>query len=153
LRSWGWEIVLKVKPLRTEPDERSFVVVLEPGEEATMHLLEFARTHEVQAAQFSAIGAFSRVVLGFFEFERRDYRRIILDEQVELVSLLGNFAREGGEMKLHCHAVVANREGRAFGGHLLEGVVNPTLEAVVIDTPAHLRRRFDPATGLALLVP
>ena len=144
---------MKIKPLNASENERSFAVVLEPGEEATASLVKFAREQEVHAAQFSAIGAFSRVVLGFFEFERRDYRRIVLDEQVELVSLLGNIARQGDEVKLHCHAVVANREGRAFGGHLLEGIVKPTLEAVAFDTPAHLRRRFDPATGLALLVP
>jgi predicted DNA-binding protein with PD1-like motif len=144
---------VKVKPLTVHDKDRSFAVVLEPGEEATACLLKFAREQKIQAAQISAIGAFSRVVLGFFEFDRRDYRRIVLDEQVELVSLLGNLATDGNEMKLHAHAVVANREGRAFGGHLLEGIVKPTLEAVAIDTPAHLRRRFDPATGLALLVP
>ena len=144
---------MKVKLLNVNEKERSFAVVLDPGEEATASLLKFAREHNVHAAQISAIGAFSRAVLGFFEFDRRDYRRIVLDEQLELVSLLGNLATDGKDVKLHCHAVVANREGRAFGGHLLEGIVKPTLEAVAIDTPAHLRRRFDPATGLALLVP
>ena len=144
---------MKIKALSLNESERSFAVVLEPGEEATASLLKFARAQNVHAAQISAIGAFSRVVLGFFEFKRRDYRRIVLDEQVELVSLLGNLAREGDDAKLHCHVVVANREGKAFGGHLLEGIVKPTLEAVAIDTPAHLRRRLDPATGLALLVP
>ena len=66
---------MKIKPLSLNENERSFAVVLEPGEEATACLLKFARAQDVGAAQISAIGAFSRVVLGFFEFERRDYRR------------------------------------------------------------------------------
>ena len=93
-------------------------------------------------------------MLGFFELESKGYRRIPVDEQVELVSMIGNFAEEkGGEVRLHCHVVVANRKGRAFVGHLLEGYVRPTLEAVVADTPAHLKRRIDQSTGLPLLVP
>jgi uncharacterized protein len=143
---------MKVKQLAND-QERCFAVVLETGEEATEKLLAFARSSQVDGATFTGIGAFSSAVLGFFDLDRKEYDRIKLDEQLELVSLIGNFAAQDGETKLHCHVVVANRKGHAFGGHLLEGYVRPTLEAVVIDTPAHLRRTTDPATGLPLLTP
>jgi uncharacterized protein len=131
--------------------ERRFVVVLDSGEEAVESLLSFAREHRVTAAALTGLGAFSDVTLGFFDLDRKDYERIRIDEQVEVVTLVGNFATKDGEAKLHPHAVVAKRSGQAFGGHLLEAHVRPTLEVVVTETPAELRRETDPATGLPLL--
>lgn len=132
--------------------ERRFAVVLDPGDEAVDCLLAFAREHRVTAAAFTGIGAFRDVTLGFFDVQRKDYERIRIDEQVEVVTLVGNFATKDGEAKLHPHAVVSKRSGQAFGGHLLEAHVRPTLEVVVTEVPAQLRRETDPATGLPLLV-
>jgi predicted DNA-binding protein with PD1-like motif len=88
---------------------------------------------------------------GYFELQKRDYKRIDLDEQVEVVSLVGNVAIGHDGPKLHAHVVVGKRDGSAYGGHLIEGHVRPTLEIVLIETPAYLKRRSDPATGLALI--
>ena len=131
--------------------ERRFAVVLDPGEEAVECLLAFAREHRVTAAAFTGLGAFSDVTLGFFDIERKDYERTRIDEQVEVASLLGNFALKDGEAKLHPHIVVTKRDGSAWGGHLMEGHVRPTLEVIVTESPAHLRRETDPDTGLPLL--
>lgn len=130
---------------------RSYAIAMDPGDEAVECLLEFARQNRVEAASFTGLGAFSDVTLGFFDFDTKDYHEIPMEEQVEVVSLVGNFATKDGEVKLHPHVVVARRDGHAFGGHLLRGHVKPTLEVVVEDTPAHLRRETDPATGLPLL--
>lgn len=131
--------------------ERTFAVVLEPGDEAVECLTKFAAEHDVTAGHFTGIGAFRDVTLGFFDFDRMDYERTALNEQVEILSLIGNFATKDGEAKLHAHAVVSDRHGKAFGGHLLEGHVRPILELVVEDEPAHLRRQTDAKTGLPLL--
>lgn len=131
--------------------QRTFAVVLDAGDEAVSCLLDFARANGVEAGHFTGLGAFQQATLGFFDFDRKDYERIVVDEQVEIVSLLGNFALKDGEAKLHSHVVVARRDGRALGGHLLEGYVRPVLEIVVEDEPAHLRRETDPETGLPLL--
>lgn len=130
---------------------RAFAVVLEAGDEAIDCLTDFATEYGVDAGHFTGLGAFRRVTLGYFDFDRKDYKRIPLDEQVEIVSLVGNFATEDGETRMHPHIVVARSDGTAFGGHLLEGEVRPILELVVEDEPAHLRRKTDPETGLALL--
>ena len=130
---------------------QSFVLVFDTGDEVTKELLAFAREHALDAASFSGIGAFQSVTLGYFELEKRDYTRIPIDEQVEVVSLVGNIARGDDGPKLHAHVVVGKRDGAAFGGHLIDARVRPTLEIVLVETPAHLRRRSDPATGLALI--
>lgn len=130
---------------------QTFVLVFDSGEPVTAPLMRFAREHAIESAAFSGIGAFERVTLGYFELNKRDYKHIDLNEQVEVVSLVGNVARGDDGPKLHAHVVVGKSDGSAHGGHLIEGRVRPTLEIVLIETPAHLKRRSDPATGLALI--
>lgn len=135
-----------------EGEERTFVVVFDTGDEVLDGLGRFAREHAIAAARFTGIGAFSGLVLGYFDWQEKKYRRIPVAEQVEVVSLLGNIAcGEDGKPTLHPHIVVAKADGSAHGGHLLEGRVRPTLELVVTESPAHLQRRHDPQSGLALI--
>ena len=141
---------MQVKQIETEAG-RQFVVVLDTGEEAVGCLLEVARQHGIEGGEITGLGAFSDAVLGFFDVDARDYERIRMDEQVEVVSLVGNFATKDGEAKLHPHVVLSRRDGTAWGGHLLEAHVRPTLEVVVTEVPAALRRKTDPRTGLPLL--
>ena len=141
---------MQVKRL-ADDGRRTFAVVLEAGDEAVQCLTSFAAKHKVEAGYFTGLGAFRQATLGYFDFDRKDYHRIPVKEQVEIVSLVGNFATKDGEVKLHSHVVVAQRDGNAIGGHLLEGHVRPIVELVVEDAPAHLRRQTDPKTGLALL--
>jgi uncharacterized protein len=130
----------------------TFVVILEPGEEAMSTLTAFARGQSLTASQVTAIGAFERVVLGYFDRDKRDYQPIPIERQVEVLSLIGDIVGEGEDLKLHLHVVVGKDDGSAYGGHLMEATVWPTLEVVITETPTHLRRRFDPQTGVALIV-
>jgi predicted DNA-binding protein with PD1-like motif len=100
-------------------------------------------------AHFTAVGAFSEIVLGFFDREQKKYQEIPILEQVEVLALTGNFTEEEGEHRLHAHAVTGKRDGSAHGGHLLRAKVFPTLEVVVTEAPAELRRIMDPETGIA----
>jgi predicted DNA-binding protein with PD1-like motif len=135
-----------------EGEQRTFVVVFDSGDEVIEGLGRFARGHRIGAAQFTGIGALSDLVLGYFDWQQKSYRRIPLAEQVEVVSLVGNIARgEDGAPTLHPHIVVAKADGSAHGGHLLEAHVRPTLELVVTEAPAYLERRHDRESGLALI--
>lgn len=110
------------------------------------------REHDVTSASFTGLGALSRVVLGYFDWERKEYRKITFDEQVEVVSLLGNVALdESGQPSLHPHMVIARADAAAFGGHVLEAVVRPVIELVVTESPTYLQRRKDTESGLALI--
>lgn len=135
----------------TTDRERSFVVVLDDGEEVIESLLAFARENDVTAGRLTALGAFSDAVLGFFDFASKDYIRTRLSEQVEVATMVGDFALQGDEVKLHPHAVLSKRDCSAWGGHLLEGHVHPTLEVLITVAPDNLQRRTDEATGLPLL--
>jgi predicted DNA-binding protein with PD1-like motif len=138
--------------LLKDGQEKTFAVVFEAGEEVVAGLLKFATEHKLAGAHLTAIGAFERVTLGFFEPANRDYKKIAIHEQVELMSLVGNIARDDkGDPKLHAHVVVGKSDGTAHGGHLLDAYVRPTLEVVVIESSQHLRRRMRGEFGLALL--
>ena len=86
-----------------------------------------------------------------FNWERKDYDRIPVDEQVEVLSLVGDIALHRDKPKIHAHVVLGRRDGSAMGGHLMEAVVRPTLEVLLVDSPAHLCRVHDPESGLALI--
>ena len=140
--------------LLADDEARIHVVVLDTGEEAMRELCRFAREHAIDAAHFTAIGAFREASLGWFDIDIRDYHVNEVSGQAEVVSLVGDITRSDespDEPMVHAHVVLGLRDGRALGGHLLSGHVRPTLEVMVTETPASLRRRHDPATGLALI--
>lgn len=131
--------------------ERTFAVVLDEGDEPLACLTAVARENGLTASRFTGLGAFSSVVLGFFDPQKKDYERLHFDEQLEVLSLVGDVTRKDGEVGLHAHVTLGRRDGRAVGGHLLEARVRPTLEVIVTESPGHLQRRIDPKTGLPLI--
>jgi predicted DNA-binding protein with PD1-like motif len=132
---------------------RTFVAVLEIGDEVTSTLQRLAETERLSAAQVTAIGALEKAILTYWDWDTKEYQEIPVNEQVEVLSLNGDVTLDAsGKPKLHLHTVLGRRDGAAMGGHLKEAHVRPTLEAIITETPAHLRRREDPETGLALIV-
>jgi predicted DNA-binding protein with PD1-like motif len=129
----------------------TYVLIFDKGDEVMENLAAFASERALTAGHFTAIGAFSDVTLGFLDPETNEYAPIVVDEQVEALSLVGDISLENGERRVHAHVVVGKLDGRAYGGHLLEAHVWPTLEVVLTESPAHLRRRTDQATGLPLI--
>ena len=144
---------MKISLLDDHDGLRTFAVVLSTGDEAMALLAAFAAEHRLHASHFTAIGAFSRAVVAYFDWTTKEYRHIAFDEQVEVLSLAGDVTIADGKPKVHAHAVLGKPDATAHGGHLIEGYTRPTLEVVVIETPRHLYRRFDPASGLALIDP
>ncbi|MFG1942819.1 PPC domain-containing DNA-binding protein [Nonomuraea sp. NPDC048826] len=126
-------------------------IVMDKGDEPMTELRRWAEEHEVGAAAFTAIGAFREATLGYFDPGHGDYLRIPVDEQVEVLSLTGDIAVADGRPQVHAHVVVGLRDGTTRGGHLLEARVWPTLEVVMQESPAWLRKRHDPETGLTLI--
>jgi len=130
---------------------KTFIVVFDKGDEVLSGLTTFAKGRQLAGSHFTAVGALSDVTLGYFDQQTKSYKKIPLQEQVEVLSFVGNIAVAQGAPKVHAHIVVGRSDGTTRGGHFLEGHVWPTLEVVVEETPAHLQRRTDPETGLALI--
>jgi uncharacterized protein len=132
---------------------RTIAVVLEHGDEAMGAMASFALEHRLGGSHFTAVGAFSRAVVAYFEWPARQYRHIAIDEQVEVLSLVGDIVIERDLPTVHAHVVLGKSDASAHGGHLIEGHVRPTLEIILTETPRHLRRRFDAESQLALIDP
>lgn len=141
---------MKIKVLNETP-ERTIAAVFDRDEEVAGGLMKVAEELNLTAARLTGIGALSNVVLGYFDLEKKAYREIEIDEQVEVLSLIGNFALHGQDKKVHAHIVVGKSDGTAHGGHLLKGWVRPTLEVVIVESPNFLSRKIDAATGLPLI--
>lgn len=133
---------------------QTFVLVFDTGDELADGLLQFAKQQKLSAASFKAVGAFSSVRLAWFNWETKKYQpSVTLDEQVELLSLIGDVALKDGEPAVHAHAVIGKQDGSAHGGHLVRAVVRPTCEVILTESPAHLQKVIDPESGLALIKP
>lgn len=144
------EVVMKAK-LINEMGEKTYAIVFNKGDEVVEGLLSFAREEKVQASHFTAIGALSDVTLGYFNWTKKTFDKISIQEQVEVLSLVGNIVFDNGNPKLHAHVVIGKSNGTAHGGHLMEGHVRPILEVILVEVPSHLHRKIDKETGLALI--
>ncbi|MDC9826279.1 DNA-binding protein [Devosia sp. ZB163] len=132
----------------------TWVVVLETGDEAMACLKRFAIEEGLDSTSLTAIGAFERATLAYFDWERKEYLPIPVDEQVEVASLTGDIVLgPDGTPVVHVHAVLGRRDGSALAGHLDSGFVRPTLELVLTETPGALRKQMDEASGLPLIRP
>ncbi|MGO4831496.1 PPC domain-containing DNA-binding protein, partial [Rhizobiaceae sp. 2RAB30] len=111
---------MKSKLLSKSETGRTFVVVLDSGEEAFGAISEFATAQNVTAAAITAIGAFERATVGWFDFDTKNYREIPIAEQCEVLSAIGDVAAgDDGRSSLHLHAVLGFADGSTRGGHLL----------------------------------
>lgn len=145
---------MKTRCLHDRAGQRTFAVILETGEEVIQCLQDFASAERIFAAQITAIGAFSDLVLQYFDWDKKEYVPLPVREQVEVASLMGDIAESpDGKPAIHVHLVVGKRDGAALAGHLGEAHVRPTLEIIVTESPTHLRKVKDPETGLALIRP
>ena len=144
-----------ITKLVSKPGEtRVWIAILKQGEEAKASLLELAKKEKIANASFVALGAFEKAVVAYFDWPEKKYRDIPVDEQVEVITLVGDIAPDdGGRPSLHAHTVLGRKDGSVRGGHLQEGHVRPTLEITVTETPAHLKRHKHPELGVALIEP
>ncbi len=131
--------------------QKTFAIIFNTGDEVVTGLKAFAEEKGLTASHFTAIGAFKNVVLGYFDWDKKDYTKILIHEQVEVLSLVGDVTLDEGKPNIHAHVVLGKQDGSTCGGHLIEARVRPTLEVMLTESPDHLIRRFDRESGLALI--
>ncbi len=114
-------------------------------------LTEFAIKNRMQLATFSVIGAVKKAVVAFYDQREKTYREVSIEENLEILSCLGNASIKENRPFSHCHATFANKRGETFGGHLANGTIVFAAEAFFQEILGReLVREHDPVTGLAL---
>ena len=107
-------------------DAQVHVVILDSGEEALAALTKFANDKKLAAASLTAIGAFEKATVGWFDLVSKSYRKIEVGEQSEVLSAVGDVATgDDGKPSLHIHIVLGLSDGSTRGGHLLAGPCGP----------------------------
>lgn len=130
-----------------------YAVVFRPGDDPWAGLTQFAADYHVPSAHFTGIGAFRDARLGWFDAQKKQYRVIPVDQQVEVASLVGDIAQLDGKPSVHMHCVLSMSDGQTRGGHFLSAHVYPLLEVFVTVDPTPLGKKRDPDTGLSLMDP
>ena len=144
---------MKVEWLNPGEPTKQYAVIFYQGDEAFSGLLDFAEKYHVTSAHFTAIGAINGATLGYFDPERKMYKKIPINGQHEVIGMSGDIALYKDNPVVHTHMVVGNSDGTTRGGHVLEAYVSPTLEVMVTEDPVAMQKRFDPATDLTLIDP
>ena len=129
----------------------TYAVIFETGDEVTKGLASFAQEHRLKASHFTAIGGFQDVTLGYFDWHKKEYRRIPVHQQVEVLSLTGDVALDNGKPAVHAHVIIGKPDGSAHGGHLLEAHVRPTLEVMLVESAGEMHKSYDPLSRLDLI--
>jgi predicted DNA-binding protein with PD1-like motif len=143
---------MKSRHIAADAQPHIHVIILDSGEEAFAALTRFANESRISAASLTAIGAFERATVGWFDIASKSYRKIEVNEQCEVLSAIGDIAvGDDGKPSLHVHIVLGLADGSTRGGHLMSGTVRPTLEVVLTEVPSTLRRRKRPELGIALI--
>ncbi len=137
--------------MRFEREGELFVIRFEDGEVFPNQLLSFLEAQSIRGGSLSGLGAVSNAIVAFFDTEAREYRDIELDEQLEVLALVGNVAIYQGAPLVHAHVTLGRRDGTALGGHLRRATVRPTLEIFLHVVSRPLQRTLDPRYGLSAL--
>jgi uncharacterized protein len=144
---------MKVRLLSENAGVKHYAIILAKGDEVMSGLTDFARQNKVTSASFTAIGAFSHATVAWFDDSRKEFRLIPIEQQVELVSMIGDIALVNDQPAVHTHVAVASSDGTVRGGHVINAFVFPTLELFMTVYSTPLRKESDEATGLKLIDP
>jgi predicted DNA-binding protein with PD1-like motif len=144
---------MQVELLNPGEATKQYAVIFYQGDEAFSGLLEFAEKYHVTSAHFTAIGALNKATLGWFDPQRKMYKKIPINGQHEVIAMSGDIALYQGNPVVHTHLVVGSPDGTTRAGHVLDVIVSPTLEVMVTVDPVAMQKRFDPETDLTLIDP
>lgn len=130
---------------------RTFFLVFDREDEVIGTIRSFAEKNGIRGGHFTAIGAFSRATIAWWSWTTKEYEKREVEEQLEVLALIGDITEEEGRAKVHAHVALGRRDGIAAGGHLFEATVRPTLEMQLFDYGRPLTRKRDEKTQLSLI--
>ena len=124
----------------------------EENEDLIEALLKFAEENGIKTGYFSIIGAVKEVSISFYDQKTKKYLQMDLEEEAEILNCTGNISQKDGKSIILAHITLSDRDGRAFGGHLVSGKVFAA-EIYLKKFYKVLDRKPDKSTGLNLLEP
>lgn len=131
--------------------KNTFYLRIDRGEEIVGSVMEFCTENGIKAGLISGLGSVFEAELGLFDVDAKKYNKTELKGIYEIASLNGNVSQMDQNTYLHIHAVLSDKECRAFGGHFERGIVAATCEIIITPIDGNPGRKFDEKVGLNLL--
>ena len=128
-----------------------YVVRLDKGDEIVNSLMEFAKKENVTLASFQGIGATNHAKIGLFEIATKVYHVKELKGDFEIAPVVGNISTMNGEIYLHVHINLGDKNNKAYAGHLNSAVISATCEIFVDVYKGKVNRKKDESIGLNLI--
>ncbi len=129
---------------------RTFLCRLKHDSELVRSIIDFAKEKKVKMAIFTLVGAVKQARLAYYDQARHEYQKIELDRPLEIASCSGNLSLKGGKPFAHVHAVLADKAGKTYAGHLIKATVFAAELHLQELLGKKLEREYDQTTGLAL---
>ena len=144
---------MQAKLVKDAAGEQVYSIIFYKDDDVMSGLTDFAITHKISDAHFTAIGAVSGATLAWLDIPKKMYRRIAVTQQVEVVSLTGDIAVLNGVPVVHMHTVLSKPDGSTIAGHVFELVTNPTVEVFMTVNKTPLGKKADDLSGMKLIDP
>jgi hypothetical protein len=115
-------------------------------------ITEFLAKEQITLGTISLIGAVSQAAYSYYDQAEKTYHTIgPVEEELEILSAIGNISLKDGEPFAHIHIVFSDDKGKAYGGHLVPGTIifAGEFHITMLSGPT-LQRGFDETTGLYL---
>ncbi len=133
-RKFGTQIVLRV----------------DRGEEVMSAITTLCEKENIRLASIAGLGAADRLVMGLYDIETQCFSETVLEQPLEITSLIGSVTEMDGKPYLHVHVNAADAKGRAYGGHLKSVRISGTAEIFLTVIDGHVGRKKDDITGTGL---
>jgi predicted DNA-binding protein with PD1-like motif len=131
--------------------ERRFMGRFPYGKDLLEEINKIIASENIRSGEIRIIGAVSKAVFGYYDAQSKNYIYISKDEHMEILNATGNISVKDGKPFAHVHITLADKNGNAFGGHLMEGTIIFAAEFVITDYgDNNLERVYDKTTGLQL---
>ena len=144
---------MQSKLVSEKAGEKVYAVIFQRGDEILSGLTDFAIANKITSAHFTGIGAIKDATLGWLDLDAKAYHPIHVNQQVEVLSMIGDIATFSDKPVVHAHMVLGKRDGSTVGGHLWEAHVNPTLEVFVSVDAEPLKKKLDEQSGMKVIDP
>ena len=125
---------------------------IEPEEDLIDSIIKIVKKHKIKSGIINCIGALKKFTIGFFEIESKEYKLETFEENVELITCIGNIAYKDDEPIIHLHVSLGRRDYTIIGGHLSKpSIISVTGEVSIFEIDEELNRTNDPQFNLSLL--
>jgi predicted DNA-binding protein with PD1-like motif len=132
-------------------DDNAYVLRFDIGEEVVQELLAFCGTERITAGWINMLGATNNVVLSYYNLATKQYEDHAIQEDLEVVGVVGNVGLLEGKPALHLHGTFADKDLKTAGGHIKSLIVSATIEVHLVRLAGVISRSYDSKTGLNLM--